>query len=511
MSDTSDEKQIQKQDFKSNKTDSDAVIDLEQIPTTITTPKGIQTRELIPEYADEFNPDGLYMAFPEDKLTYRSVKGNIPYSAFLMLIVEFAERGSYYGTQGILTNFIMRPLPDGSTTGSTHTDNQSAGALDMGLPVANAFVMLLQFLAYVAPLIGGYLADAKLGKFKAIMIGVWIGLVSHILFVIAGLPPVIKHGNSALAPTVIAIISLAFATGFIKPNLLPLLLDQYPYRANVLKKLPTGEIIYMDRDKSMENVTLIFYWSINIGAFFQLATTYAARDIGYWLAFLTPGLMYLLVCIFMLLVGRHISHPPPTGSIIARFLKVLDVCFRGNFLARIKNGEFWEFSYPSNMESRGELYFRKKSQSPITWTDQDVRDYRSTIGQCLMFLYWIVFNLNDTGLSTALNAQAGAMITKNVPNDLFNNFNQITIIVLIPILDFLIYPAIAKMGWNFKSVHKISFGFFLGGLSSMLGAILQWRVYETSPCGYYASDCDAGVSTITACWHTLEHQITLRV
>ncbi|GMF00699.1 unnamed protein product [Ambrosiozyma monospora] len=79
MSDTSDEKHIQQQDFKSGKTDSDGVIDLEQIPTTITTPAGVQTRELIAEYADEYNPDGLYLAYPEDKHTYRSVKGKIPY------------------------------------------------------------------------------------------------------------------------------------------------------------------------------------------------------------------------------------------------------------------------------------------------------------------------------------------------------------------------------------------------------------------------------------------------
>ncbi|GME82076.1 unnamed protein product [Ambrosiozyma monospora] len=258
------------------------------------------TRELIPDYADEFNPDGLFIALPEDKKNYRSVKGNIPFASFLILIVEFAERGSYYGVQGILTNFIMRPLPDGSSTGSTHTENTSAGALDQGLQIANAFVMLLQFLAYVTPLVGGWLADAKLGKFKAIMIGVWVGLISHILFVIAGLPPVLKHGKSALAPTVLGIISLAIGTGFIKPNLLPLLLDQYPYRANVLKKLPSGETVYVDRDASMENVTMIFYWAINIGAFMQLATSYAARNVGYWLAFLAPGLMYLMVCLVML-------------------------------------------------------------------------------------------------------------------------------------------------------------------------------------------------------------------
>ncbi|GME76087.1 unnamed protein product [Ambrosiozyma monospora] len=211
--------------MSSKEHDTKEVSHFETHDTTDSISLDLNQRELIPEYADEFNPDGLYVAQPEDKLKYRSVKGKIKYVAYLILIVEFAERGSYYGVSHVLTNFIMRPMPAGSTTGATGTANKAAGALGLGLQVANAFVTLLKFLAYVTPLLGGYLADSRFGRYKAIMIGVWIGLVSHILFVVAGLPTVIA-GGKALAPTVIAIITLAFATGFIKPNLLPLLLDQ---------------------------------------------------------------------------------------------------------------------------------------------------------------------------------------------------------------------------------------------------------------------------------------------
>lgn len=35
-------------------------------------------------------------------------------------------------------------------------------------------------------------------------------------------------------------------------------------------------------------------------------------------------------------------------------------------------------------------------------------------------------------------------------------------------------------------------GFFCMALSTSIGAILQWQVYETSPCGYYASKCKVG-------------------
>lgn len=455
--------------------------------------------DFIAEYADDLNPLGLAIARPDDKHRFRSVSTRPPLVCYLILLVEFAERGSYYGTQGILNNFIMRPLPEGSTTGRVYHENDSAGALGLGIPAANGLTMLLQFMAYVMPLFGGYLADAKLGKFKSIMIGVWVGLLSHILFVIAAIPSVISEGHAVVA-IVFAILSLSVGTGFIKPNLLPLLLDQYPYRCDVLQRLPTGEVVYVDRNRSMEAITMTFYWSINIGAFLEIATSYSARDVGYWLAFLCPGIMYLIVCIIMVLTGPRLKKEDPTGSILTNVSKVLRVCLRGNFIKRLRHKEFWHYAYPSNMVARGEKFFVEKKSKPITWTDQDVDDYHITFSNCVMFLFWVFFNLNDGGLGSSLNAQAGAMTTKNVPNDLFNNFNQITIVVLIPILNRVVYPLLYKYHINFKITYKIFIGFMLGVISSLVATILQWRVYETSPCGYYASNCTKGVSPISA-WY----------
>ena len=458
--------------------------------------------DYLAEYADEYNPSGLAVATEEDKYKFRKVKTRPDLAAMLILICEFAERGSYYGVNGILTNFIMRPLPEGSKTGRVMPgDTGNAGALGLGLQDANALVMLLQFLAYVMPLVGGYLADDRLGKFKTILIGVWVGIISHILFIIAALPPVIAKGKAAMAPTVLGILSLAVCTGFIKANLLPLMLDQYPYRTNVLKKLPSGEIVYVDRDGSMETLTMVFYWSINIGAFLQIATSYSARDVGYWLAFLCPCLMYCIVVVAMLFVRPHLKPEVPQGSILRKFVQVLRVCLKGNFIKRIKNKEFWSYAYPSQMQERGQIYLNSKKQTPISWTDQDVRDYKSTLTQCSMFSFWVIFNLSDTGLGSTLTAQAGAMSSQGIPNDFFNNFNQITIVAAIPILDYGIYPLLKKWKINFKPVYKIFLGFMLGACASMVSAILQWRIYETSPCGYYATEC-AEPSPLTA-WYEI--------
>ncbi|KAK7681263.1 hypothetical protein QCA50_015650 [Cerrena zonata] len=224
------------------------------------------------KYVDEYNPQGLRKPTEDEKKTLRRVLGRASYAVYLICLVELAERASYYSVQGLLANFIQRPLPPGSTTGApvSKSDSQSAGALGLGTQVSSALTLLLQFLAYTVPIYGGFVADAQIGKLKAIWIGVFAGFISHILFIIAAVPSVIAGGHGVV-PTALGIITLAFGTGFIKPNLLPLLMDQYPFQTDMVKVLPSGEKIILDRQKSLERMTLVFYWAINIAALSQVA------------------------------------------------------------------------------------------------------------------------------------------------------------------------------------------------------------------------------------------------
>ena len=157
----------------------------------------------------------------------------------------------------------------------------------MGVPTATAITYTLTFVAYLVPLYAGYVADSKIGKFRAIWIGVICGFFAHILLVIAAIPAVIEGGN-AIVPTAFGIITLAFGTGFIKPNLLPLLMDQYPEESDVVKLLPSGEKVIVDRQKSLERMVLVFYWSVNLGALFPIPSVYIEQRIGFWFAFFIP-------------------------------------------------------------------------------------------------------------------------------------------------------------------------------------------------------------------------------
>lgn len=444
-------------------------------------------------YVDEYNPRGLRVPTKTEEQTLRRVVGKINYAIFLICVVEFSERASYYSVTGILSNFIQRPLPEDSPHGwgaPAHDDgSESAGALNRGLQAASALTNLVTFLAYVVPLFGGYLADTTWGRWKTIQWGVVFGGISHVLFIVSAAPSVIANGKAGLALCILAIFTLAFGSGFIKPNLLPLMLDQYPESGNRVKVLKSGEKVLVDREKTLESVTLIFYWAINIGAFFQLATSYCERRVGFWLAFFVPLVLYLFMPIAFWLVKPKLVFEKPSGSIIGLVIKILVVSFSGNFIKRVFDGTFWEYAKPSVMRARGREYFNTKKQTPITWTDQHVLDVKQTLDACKLFVYFIFYNLADSGLGSVETSLAGAMNLNGVPNDLFSNFNPLAIIVVIPVLDYIVYPLLRRLRINFRPIQRVFLGFVIAAMSQVAGAVLQHRVYQTSPCGNHSTYC----------------------
>ncbi|KAF8003742.1 hypothetical protein HF325_001190 [Metschnikowia pulcherrima] len=265
-------------------------------------------------------------------------------------------------------------------------------------------------------------------------------------------------------------------------------MNQYAYDQDVVKVLPLGESVIVDRQKTLERMTLLFYWAINIGAFFMLATSYAARRVGFWLAFFVPMIMYLFLPFILFYLQNKLVLETPQGSVLTNAWRIFRVTFSGNFIARWRNNTLWEYARPSNMVARGRTVYKKGKE--ITWDDQWVLDIRQTVDACKIFVYFVMFNLTDGGIGNAQNAQAGAMVLNGVPNDLFNNFNPLTIIVLIPILDNIVYPFLRRHHIDFKPVWRIFLGFCLSASSQVAGAILQHFIYKTSPCGNQASTCD---------------------
>ena len=150
----------------------------------------------------------------EELDTLRRVPGSLPIIAYMICIVEFCERASYYGVQPLISNYVNRPMPDGGNGwGAPPRGTQkTAGALGMGQSTANAVTQSFSMLAYALPLLFGWMADAKVGRFKLICWGVIVFGVAHVLMVVAGAKNLLAEGTSK-APYFLSVYILAIGAG----------------------------------------------------------------------------------------------------------------------------------------------------------------------------------------------------------------------------------------------------------------------------------------------------------
>jgi dipeptide/tripeptide permease len=112
----------------------------------------------------------------------------------------------------------------------------------MGLQASSALVLLFQFLAYLIPIFGGWWADVKVGRYYAIVVGVLICGVAHIIQIIGAIPSVLQKGaGNAAPPFIIGLIILAIGAGIFKPNIAPTVLDQQMTHKEHVKTLKSGE------------------------------------------------------------------------------------------------------------------------------------------------------------------------------------------------------------------------------------------------------------------------------
>ena len=419
-----------------------------------------------------------------------------------MCLIEFAERASYYGSKGPFNNFINRPLPKGGNGAGAVAKgalgkNQSAGALGRGSVAASALVQMFNFLAYVIPILGGMISDTKWGRFKTICVGTFVGAIAHIILVVPAIPSVISHPNAALGSFIVSILILAFAAGFIKPCLGPLLCDQAPVKRPTIKVLASGERVILDPTSTVNYYLLCFYWCINIGAFFAVATTYSARLVGFWLAFLLPGVIYMLMPLVLLFANKRLYKAPPQGSVLVEVGKVTRYLLKDGGWGRMWRGgeNFWNRAKPSYIqETEGSLDIEK-----VFWDDKFVDEIKETLSACAVFALIPIFTLANGGIGNSANSMSGAMTLNGVPNDLIDNFNPLAIIVFAPILNYGLYPLFARFGKPLKPMTRMCIGFLLATLSDITAALVQWRIYKTSPCGYAASTCDE-VSPVSIWW-----------
>ncbi|MDW8274017.1 MAG: oligopeptide:H+ symporter [Chitinophagales bacterium] len=319
-----------------------------------------------------------------------------PPSAPYIVGAEFAERFSFYGMKAILATFLVSNF---------FNPQQAADLQPLAEARSNEVTHLFTAISYGCCIIGGLIADRWLGRYHTI-------LYLSIIYVIGHLFLAIFENNYHLFFTGLMLIALG--AGGVKPNVSVMVGDQFEN----------------EDDPRINKLYSIFYFSINLGAFFSMLLTPVLKDkYGGAVAFAVPGAL-MLAALLIFVAGR-------------KKYKIIKPSLQHN-----------NFSFSQRL--------RKLSKVLIVF--------------CFIPLYWALYDQN--GSEWVL--QAGKMDLKFMGitwlSEQIQVINAVLILVFIPLFSGIIYPSLEKLGIRINAYRKMGFGFLLMALTFLLTAWIQHQL-----------------------------------
>ncbi|XP_075418811.1 solute carrier family 15 member 1 [Tenrec ecaudatus] len=375
-----------------------------------------------------------------------------PLSIFFIVVNEFCERFSYYGMRALLILYFKNFIgwDDNLSTAIYHT-----------------FVAL----CYLTPILGALIADSWLGKFKTIVslsIVYTIGQAVISVSSIADLTAQDQDGKSVnisvhVALSMIGLALIALGTGGIKPCVSAFGGDQFEE----------------GQEQQRNRFFSIFYLAINAGSLLSTIITPILRvqtcgihsqQACYPLAFGVPAaLMAVSLIVFVIGSGMYKKYKPQ-GNIMAKVVKCIGFAIKNRFRHRSKK-------FP-------------KREHWLDWAKEKYDDRLITqikMVTKVMFLYiplpmfWALFDQQGSRWTLQATAMSGKIGIIEIQPDQMQTVNAILIVIMVPIVDGVVYPLIAKCGLNFSSLKKMTVGMFLASMAFVVAAIVQVEIDKTLP------------------------------
>lgn len=178
------------------------------------------------------------------------------------------------------------------------------------------------------------MADQYWGRYKTIQISIGIAILGHIILIVATLPSVIAHPNGAIAAFSVGLVIFGIGVGGFKPNISPLIAEQYESKhpKQYIQVQKSGERTIVDPTMTVSRIYMYFYMMINIGSLGgQIGMVYAEKYVGFWLSFTLPTVMFLCSPVVMFLMRKKYARRPPTGSVIAKALRLWGLAMKGRW------------------------------------------------------------------------------------------------------------------------------------------------------------------------------------
>ena len=230
--------------------------------------------------------------------------------------------------------------------------------------------IILPGTCYLIPLIGGWLADAYLGRYNTIYGSSLLYVAGTIVLMAVSY----EHGGNQHAwPDslqslrrvyfVFALVMIAFGTGGIKANVSPFGADQ----------------VEQEGPRAVQTFFNWFYWFINVGSLISFTVVVWVQEYGLFYGYLiTTGTMFLAMIVFVL--GRNkYRTKPPGGSKLSEMVKIIHNAIKNQHSS---DAEMW-------LDNAKTCFGGK-------YTDRQVEDVKLLLKVIPVFLlfivYWIIYS-----------------------------------------------------------------------------------------------------------------------
>ncbi|KAJ7747785.1 di/tri peptide transporter 2 [Mycena metata] len=401
----------------------------------------------------------------EELSRLRHVSGAVPLGAWLVALLALSERCTFYGITAPLQNYMQ----------NNRDDPLRPGALGLGQSAATRLSYFLTFFVYATSFGGAVVSDGWLGRYKSLTLFASIYAVGVLVLFVTSLPVSLNHG-AGLGGLIAAIIIIGIGAGGMKSNLSPFMGDQCADSGIRLRKTSRGETVVEDPTLTLQRCYSIYYLCVNIGSLSGVATTLMEKYIDFWAAFLLPFCSIWVVLAVLFLARTKFVKPPAKGTILPQAMKALWLGARGGF----------------KMDAALPEIQMRKHQRTVRWDDTFIHELKRGLLACRVFLAWPVLLLCQSQLTTNLVSQAAAMQTHGLPNDIMSFLNPVSVIILLPLAQEVLYPALRRAKITFSPINRMALGFLLEVFAQAYAAGVQHLVYAAPPC--YSAPLQCGTA-----------------
>lgn len=326
---------------------------------------------------------------------------------------EGCERFSYYGMTSVLTIYMVQRLflSDGEAESRYH---------------------LFVFAVYLTPLLGAWLADRFVGRFRVIL---WLSLGY-----------VLGHGVIAAFESREGLYAgmalIALGAGGIKPCAAAFVGDQFTHEKRHLLK----------------RVYDLYYWMINLGSTASTLLIPVLLDrMGPRVAFAIPGVLMAGALAIFWAGRRSYVEAPPTGPNPHGFFRVVSHAVRR--LGTGRPGEPWLDA--------------ARDRFPAEAVDGAKAVFRIVAVFAPTAVFWALFF--QYGSSWVLQAErmdrrlfGFQVLSSQVPT-----LDPVLVLALIPVFAGLVYPWFERRGVRVHALGKMTVGMFVTVLSFMCAGAVQ--------------------------------------